>query len=123
MGARRRLLDDIAKLATGTAGLVQGAGREAETVFRVRLERLLDQMDLVPRDEFEVVKAMAAAAREENAALAERVATLEAAIQSAQSDGKPSPTRRRSAKSASAGASASRGKSTRTSRKAQKTAE
>lgn len=96
MGARRRLLDDISRMATGTAGLVQGAGREAETLFRVRLERLLDQMELVPREEFEVVKAMAVAAREENEALAERVARLEAAIQSATkaASARKSPARR-----------------------------
>ena len=68
MSARRRMLDDVARLATGAAGLVQGAGREAETVFRVRLERLLDQMDLVPRDEFDAVKAGGKGARGERGA-------------------------------------------------------
>jgi BMFP domain-containing protein YqiC len=77
MVLRRRMMDDIAKLSTAAAGLVQGAGREAETLFRQRLERLLDRMDLVTREEFEAVKAMAAKAREENEALAERLARLE----------------------------------------------
>jgi len=81
MASRRQLLDDVAKVATSAAGLVQGAGREAEGLFRQRMERLLDRMDLVPRDEFEAVKAMAAAARAENERLAERVAALEQAIQ------------------------------------------
>ena len=81
MDARRRVLDDIAKVATSAAGLLQGAGREAETLLRQRLEALLDRMDLVPRDEFEAVKAMAAKARAENDALEARIARLESAIQ------------------------------------------
>lgn len=79
MALRRRMMDDIAKLSTAAAGLVQGASREAETLFRQRLERLLDRMDLVTREEFEAVKAMAAKAREENEALGQRLARLEGA--------------------------------------------
>lgn len=78
MALRRRMMDDIAKLSTAAAGLMQGAGKEAETLFRQRLERLLDRMDLVTREEFDAVKAMAAKAREENEALAARLAQLEA---------------------------------------------
>lgn len=78
MVLRRRMLDDIAKLSTAAAGVLQGASREAETLLRQRLERLLDGMDLVSREEFEAVKTMAAKAREENEALAERLARLEA---------------------------------------------
>ncbi|MEQ9640195.1 MAG: accessory factor UbiK family protein [Alphaproteobacteria bacterium] len=78
MNARRRVLDDIAKLATSAVGVAQGAGREAEELVRQRLERVLDRMELVSRDEFEAVKAMAQAAREENERLAARIAELEA---------------------------------------------
>lgn len=120
MGARRRLLDDIAKLATGTAGLVQGAGREAETVFRVRLERLLDQMDLVPREEFDVVRAMAVAAREENAALGERIERLEAAIQS---PAKAPAKRRPRAKAAEGSGARTRAKATQSRKKPRNSAE
>ncbi|MFP6695745.1 MAG: accessory factor UbiK family protein [Alphaproteobacteria bacterium] len=81
MSENRRILDDVAKLATSAAGLVQGAGREAETLLRQRLERLLDRMELVTREEFDVVKAMAAKARMENEALAKRLAALEKVIQ------------------------------------------
>lgn len=81
MSANRRILDDVSRLATSAAGLVQGAGREAENLLRLRLERLLDSMDLVPREEFEAVKAMAAKARAENEALAGRLAVLEGVIQ------------------------------------------
>ena len=78
METRRRLLDDLAKLATSAAGLVQGAGQEVEQLLRQRLERLLDTFDLVTREEFEVVKAMAETARRENETLSERLAALEA---------------------------------------------
>ncbi len=63
MSANRRLFDDASKLATSVAGLVQGAGREAEMLLRQRLERILDRMDLVTREEFDVVKEMAMQAR------------------------------------------------------------
>lgn len=75
----RRRLDDIAKIATSAVGILQGAGREAEGLMRLRMERLLDKMDLVTRDEFDAVKAMAVAAREENLALQARIAALETA--------------------------------------------
>lgn len=122
MDARRRVLDDIAKLATSTAGLLQGAGREAEMLFRQRLDGVLDRMDLVPREEFDVVKAMAAEARAQNEALTARVAKLEAAIQAQK---KPAPAKR-SAKTSAAGkrtaAKSSTARAGSTARKSQKTA-
>ncbi len=81
MSANRRLLDDVSKLATSAAGLVQGAGREAEMLLRQRLERILDRMDLVTREEFDVVKEMAMQARMENELLAKRLTVLEEVIQ------------------------------------------
>ena len=80
MSANRRLFDDVAKLATSAAGLVQGASREAELLLRQRLERILDRMDLVTREEFDVVKEMASRARSENEFLIERVTSLEKVI-------------------------------------------
>jgi len=82
MSGNRRLFDDVAKLATSAAGVVQGAGREAELILRQRLERILDRMDLVAREEFDVVKEMASKARLENEKLAERVTCLERVIHS-----------------------------------------
>ncbi len=81
MSANRRLLDDVSRLATSAAGLVQGAGKEAEILVRQRLERLLDGMELVTREEFDAVKAMAAKARSENEALNKRLAVMEEVIQ------------------------------------------
>ena len=77
MARRRGMLDDVARLATGAVGIVLGAGREAEVLLRQRMERVLDRMDLVSREEFEAVKAMAQAAREENERLAARLDALE----------------------------------------------
>ncbi len=74
-----RLLDEIAKLMTDAAGAAQGVQREVATLVRSQGERLLRDMDVVSREEFEAVKAMATRAREENEALASRIAALEAA--------------------------------------------
>ena len=75
-----RLLDEFAKLMTDAAGAAQGVQREVQTLMRSQGERLLRDMDVVSRDEFEAVKAMAVKAREENEALAARLAGLEAEI-------------------------------------------
>lgn len=73
-----RILDDIARLATDAAGAAQGVRREVETVVRTQIERLLRDLDLVTREEFEAVREMALLAREENDRLAARLAALEA---------------------------------------------
>jgi hypothetical protein len=80
MQVNNRLLDDLARLATGAVGAAAGVKGEVETLFRERLRRLLDEADLVSREEFEAVKAMAAKARAEQEALAARVAELEARL-------------------------------------------
>lgn len=72
-----RILDELAKLMTDAAGAAQGVRREMETAMRSQLERLLNSMDLVKREEFEAVRDMAVKAREENDALAARIAELE----------------------------------------------
>lgn len=72
-----RMLDDLARMAAGMAGTAAGVKSEIEAQLRQIVERWLDQMDLVPREEFEAVKAMAAKAREEQEVLAERLAALE----------------------------------------------
>lgn len=73
-----RILDDIARLATDAAGAAQGVRREVETVVKTQIERLLRDMDVVTREEFEAVREMALLAREENDRLAARIAALEA---------------------------------------------
>lgn len=75
-----RVLDEFARLMTDAAGTAQGVRREMETLMRSQAERFLRDMDVVPREEFEAVKAMARKAREENEALASRLAALEAKL-------------------------------------------
>jgi BMFP domain-containing protein YqiC len=70
-------LDGLARLFTDAAGAAQGAKAEFESFLKQRLEKLIADMDLVRRDEFEAVKAMAAKAREENESLARRLEELE----------------------------------------------
>lgn len=83
MQTENRLLDDLARLATGAMGALQGVRHEADGVVRQLVERFVADMQLVPREEFEAVKAMAAKARAENEALAERLAALEAKLAAA----------------------------------------
>lgn len=75
-----RFADELAKLMTDAAGLAQGARREVETFARGQADRIAANMDLVTREEFEAVKAMAVKAREENERLETRLAALEAAL-------------------------------------------
>ncbi len=75
-----RFFDEMARLMNDAAGAAQGVKREAETVIRHQAERILRDLDLVKREEFEVVKDMARLAREENETLKARVATLEAKL-------------------------------------------
>ena len=80
MQSQNRLLDDLAKVATSAMGTLSGVREEVEAQFRQRFERVLGQMDLVTREEFDAVKAMAAKARAEQEALESRLAALEARL-------------------------------------------
>jgi BMFP domain-containing protein YqiC len=75
-----RILDDLAKVLTDAAGAADGLKRELDTVLKTQGERILAGLDVVKREEFEAVKAMATKAREENEKLAARIADLEARI-------------------------------------------
>ena len=83
MQSQNRLLDDFARLAAGAIGAISGVRSEVEARLREQFERLLAGMDLVDRDEFEAVKAMAAKARAEQEGLAARLAALEARLAAA----------------------------------------
>jgi BMFP domain-containing protein YqiC len=75
-----RLYDEFAKLMNDAAGVASGVRREVDSVLRTQAERLLSDMDLIHREEFEAVKEMARLAREENEALKARIAALEARL-------------------------------------------
>lgn len=78
MQTENKLFDDLARMVNGAAGTLAGMGREAEAQLREKTREFVGGLDFVGRDEFEAVKVMAAAAREENEALKARIATLEA---------------------------------------------
>lgn len=80
MQVDNRLLDDLARVAGGAIGALSGVRGEVEARLKQQFERILSEMDLVSREEFDAVKAMAAKARTEQEALEKRVATLEAAL-------------------------------------------
>jgi BMFP domain-containing protein YqiC len=73
-----RIFDEMARLMNDAAGVAQGVRREADTLFRTQAERILRDLDLVRREEFDAVKDMAALARTENEALKARIEALEA---------------------------------------------
>ncbi len=78
MQSRNKILDDVSQLMTNAMGVAQGAREEAETAFNSWFERWLAERDLVTREEFDAVRAMAEKARAENEALKARLDALEA---------------------------------------------
>ena len=72
-----RIFDEMARLMNDAAGVAQGVRREFDTLFRAQAERILRDLDVVQREEFEAVKEMARLAREENEALKARIEVLE----------------------------------------------
>jgi BMFP domain-containing protein YqiC len=75
-----RILDDIARLMTDAAGAAQGVRKEMQGAVRSQMEKMLADVDVVRREEFEAVKAMAEKARAENERLAARLAEMEARL-------------------------------------------
>jgi BMFP domain-containing protein YqiC len=82
MQTENRLLDDLARMANGALNTLSGVREEIESRVRERVERMLADMDMVPREEFEAVRAMAQTARSEQEDLAARVAELERRLSS-----------------------------------------
>ena len=78
MQSENRLFEDFAKLLNGAAGTIAGVGREAEAATREKAKEWIGGLDFVSRDEFEAVKSIAIAAREEADALKARLDALEA---------------------------------------------
>lgn len=78
MQTRSKVLDDISQLMTNAMGVAQGAKDEAQTAMTSMIDRWLAERDLVTREEFDAVRAMAQKAREENAELRARIEALEA---------------------------------------------
>ena len=76
-----RFFDELAKMMTNAAGAAQGLRGEMDTLFRTQAERVLNDLEVVQREEFDVVRDMAAKAREENEALKAQIAVLEAKVE------------------------------------------
>ena len=77
MQTKNKIFDDLSQLMTNAMGVAQGAKDEAQNAMKSLMDRWLADRDFVTREEFEAVRTMAQKAREENAALAARIATLE----------------------------------------------
>lgn len=82
-----RLFDDFAKLMTDAVGAAEGVKRETEALIRAQAEKFLRDMNIVTREDFAAVRDMAQKARQENEALAARVAALEAEVEKLRSGG------------------------------------
>jgi BMFP domain-containing protein YqiC len=104
MQSQNRLFDDFVKMMNGAAGTFAGMSREAEGAFRDRVRDWIGGLDMVGRDEFEAVKAIAVAAREEAQALRARIDALETAGAAASSAGAAPRGRKSSGGAAGAGA-------------------
>ncbi|MGU3575824.1 accessory factor UbiK family protein [Brucellaceae bacterium C25G] len=81
-----RILDELAKLVTDAAGAAQGVRGEVETALRSQGERVLNALDVVQREEFEIARDMVIKARAENAALLQKIEALEARLTKLESD-------------------------------------
>ena len=97
MQTRNPLLNDFAELMTDAFGAAQAVGDEARTAMRAQADRFIADMDLVSREEFDVVKAALASAREEIETLNARLAALETASATKPAAGKRKPAAKRPA--------------------------
>ncbi|MBX9929930.1 MAG: accessory factor UbiK family protein [Methylobacterium sp.] len=91
MPPSNRLFDEFARLATDAAGAAQGVRREAETVLKGQIERLIRDMDIASREDVDVLRDLVAALRSQNDALAARVVALEAKASGGSAGAKPTP--------------------------------
>jgi len=91
MQTQNPFFDDLARVAGGALGALSGLKAEFEAMVKQQLERWTSGLDLVPREEFEAVRAMAAKARDEQLALEQRVAALEAQLAGTTPAAKPTP--------------------------------
>ena len=89
MQTDNRLFDDLAKVANGALHTMSGVRDEIENRLRERVERWLSDMDMVPREEFDAIKAVAQKARAEQEALTKKVEALESRIAALESSGAP----------------------------------
>ena len=75
-----KFFDELAKLMTNAAGAAQGVRRELDALVQSQVERVINNLELVKREEFDVVRDVASKAREENDRLSQRIAELESRL-------------------------------------------
>jgi len=97
MPSDNRIFEDLARVASGALSALTGVRDEVEARLRDQFQHILDRMNLVRREEFEAVQAMAAKARAEQERLAERLAALEARLAAEHPEPRQKPARARSA--------------------------
>ncbi|MEM7635860.1 MAG: accessory factor UbiK family protein [Pseudomonadota bacterium] len=97
-----RFFDELAKVMTNAAGAAQGARREVDNLVKAQIERVLADIQIVQREEFDVVRDMASMARTENEALRARIAELEAKLDAVASKPAATAKKRTAAKSSTA---------------------
>lgn len=97
-----RFFDELAKVMTNAAGAAQGARREVDNLVKAQIERVLADIQIVQREEFDVVRDMASMARTENEALRARIAELEARLEAMESKPAPAAKKKAAAKSSTA---------------------
>ncbi len=97
-----KFFDDFAKMAGGAMGALGGVKEEAEAAIRQRLERILSDMDVVPRDEFDAMADVARRARQEQETLSAKVAELESRLAALEGGVHKASTKRGAAKKAAA---------------------
>lgn len=100
MPTQNPFFDDLARVAGGAMGALSGLKAEFESLVKQQIERWTSSLDMVPREEFEAVRAMAAKARDEQVALEQRVAALEAHLSATKGGPAAKPARSRRAKPA-----------------------
>jgi BMFP domain-containing protein YqiC len=76
-----RFFDEIAKLMTNATGAAQGVRKEVDGLVQAQVERVLNNLNMVKREEFDVVRDMAEKARSENERLEKRIVELESKLQ------------------------------------------
>jgi BMFP domain-containing protein YqiC len=94
MQSQNRLFDDFVKVMNGAAGTLAGVTREAQAAMQERARDWIGGLDMVSREEFETVKALAVAARDENATLRARIEALEAKGSAGAAAAAPKPRRK-----------------------------
>lgn len=97
-----RFFDELAKVMTNAAGAAQGARREVDNLVKAQIERVLADIQIVQREEFDVVRDMASMARTENEALRARIAELEARLEAVEAKPAPAAKKKAAAKSSTA---------------------